>query len=259
MRDVALNLCWVNRYAMTMYEKRPTRWRDVPRSRDDVFLPVLTPWEDGERKVAAVDAAYQRCRPRWDAGTEDRIFADAVRRLLPPPPPRDRAAADQPTVPRCLGDPASLTFSPGRLRPRLPHLLLRGDPRLRRGGAGARGAAPLGDGAAQPVPVGPRADAAEAVGDLARRRLRGRCSHPRNPDVMRLHPPRPGAARPRRAAGRAAHRSRAQPVGPYPAVRRRASGSACMPRLEALAAVNGEHVCTQRRPHPQHAPSTGRR
>ena len=26
-----MNLFWVNRYAMTMYEKRPTRWRDVPR------------------------------------------------------------------------------------------------------------------------------------------------------------------------------------------------------------------------------------
>ena len=58
MRAVALNLVWVNRYAMTMYEKRPTRWRDVPRRRGDVFLPILTPWEDGERKVAAVDRAY---------------------------------------------------------------------------------------------------------------------------------------------------------------------------------------------------------
>ena len=32
MRDVALNMFWVGRYAMTMYEKRPTRWRDVPRT-----------------------------------------------------------------------------------------------------------------------------------------------------------------------------------------------------------------------------------
>src|SRR5439155_26757182 len=36
LRDLALNLFWVNRYAMTMYEKRPTRWRDVPKTRDDV-------------------------------------------------------------------------------------------------------------------------------------------------------------------------------------------------------------------------------
>ena len=32
MRDVGLNLFWVNRFAMTMYDKRPTRWRDVPRT-----------------------------------------------------------------------------------------------------------------------------------------------------------------------------------------------------------------------------------
>ncbi|TMF04224.1 MAG: hypothetical protein E6I52_05405 [Chloroflexi bacterium] len=42
--DLALNLLWVDRYAITMYERRPTRWRDVARRRDDVFLPALTPW-----------------------------------------------------------------------------------------------------------------------------------------------------------------------------------------------------------------------
>src|SRR5262249_49635741 len=55
LRDLALNLFWVNRYAMTMYEKRPTRWRDVPRQRDDVFIPVFTPW-DGAEPAAAVEA-----------------------------------------------------------------------------------------------------------------------------------------------------------------------------------------------------------
>ena len=59
LRDVALNLFWVNRYAMTMYEKRPTRWRDVPRLRNDVFLPILQPWQDGGSKVAAIAAAYE--------------------------------------------------------------------------------------------------------------------------------------------------------------------------------------------------------
>ena len=58
MRDVALNLFWTNRFAMTMYDKRPTRWRDVPRHRDDVFLPVLAPWQDAERKVAAVRDSF---------------------------------------------------------------------------------------------------------------------------------------------------------------------------------------------------------
>ena len=49
MRDLALNLFWANRFAMTMYDKRPTRWADVPRTRPDVFLPVLEPWVDGVR------------------------------------------------------------------------------------------------------------------------------------------------------------------------------------------------------------------
>src|SRR5919199_5013499 len=34
LRDMALNLFWVNRYSMTMYDKRPTRWRDVARRRE---------------------------------------------------------------------------------------------------------------------------------------------------------------------------------------------------------------------------------
>lgn len=74
LRDLAQNLFWVNRYSMTMFDKRPTRWRDLPQRRDDVFLPVLTPWEDGERKVAAVEQAYRALPASWDGVAEDRIF-----------------------------------------------------------------------------------------------------------------------------------------------------------------------------------------
>ena len=74
MNDMALNLFWVNRFAETMYDKRPTRWRDVPRQREDVFLPVMTPWEDGERKVASVEKAYWSLPAAWDQAVEDRIF-----------------------------------------------------------------------------------------------------------------------------------------------------------------------------------------
>ena len=79
MNDMALNLFWVNRFAATMYDKRPTRWRDVPRQRDDVFLPVMTPWEDGERKVASVENAYRSLPAAWDQAAEDRIFNVPVR------------------------------------------------------------------------------------------------------------------------------------------------------------------------------------
>ena len=65
MRDLALNMFWANRFSITMYDKRPTRWADVPRNRADVFLPVLEPWEDGETKMAAVQAAY----PALTSGT----------------------------------------------------------------------------------------------------------------------------------------------------------------------------------------------
>ncbi len=56
LRDLGQNPFWVNRYALTMFEKRPTRWRDLAKHRDDVFLPVLTPWEDADRKVAGAGA-----------------------------------------------------------------------------------------------------------------------------------------------------------------------------------------------------------
>ena len=74
MRDMALNLFWANRFKMTMYDVRPTRWADVPRSRDDVFVPILTPWEDRETKVSAVLSAYPNLPAQWDAEVEDSIF-----------------------------------------------------------------------------------------------------------------------------------------------------------------------------------------
>jgi 3-oxoacyl-[acyl-carrier-protein] synthase-3 len=58
MRDMALNLFWANRFKLTMYDVRPTRWADVPRSRDNLFVPILAPWQDSETKVAAVLSAY---------------------------------------------------------------------------------------------------------------------------------------------------------------------------------------------------------
>ena len=74
MRDMALNLFWANRFKITMYEVQPTRWADVPRSRDDVFVPILTPWEDRETKVTAVMSAYPGLPAQWDDEVEDGIF-----------------------------------------------------------------------------------------------------------------------------------------------------------------------------------------
>ena len=74
MRDMALNLFWANRFKITMYDVRPTRWADVPRSRDDIFVPIQTPWQDRETKASAVFDAYPSLPAQWDAEVEDTIF-----------------------------------------------------------------------------------------------------------------------------------------------------------------------------------------
>src|SRR4051794_15433725 len=110
MRAVALNLVWVNRYAMTMYEKRPTRWRDVPRRRDDVFLPILTPWEEGERKVSAVGRAYEALPAGPDPEAEERIFRMLFDVFAHRPHHATELPAIKPTVAEILEEPANLTF-----------------------------------------------------------------------------------------------------------------------------------------------------
>jgi hypothetical protein len=66
LRDLGLHAFWVNRFAITMYDKRPTRWRDVPRDRDDVFLPLLTPWPEFERSSDLMQTGYHALPPGWD-------------------------------------------------------------------------------------------------------------------------------------------------------------------------------------------------
>ena len=73
LRDLTLDLFWVNRYPFTMYDKQPMRWRDVPRQRADVFLPVFQPYEGAELS-AAIESGYRNLVPTWDEGTEDKIF-----------------------------------------------------------------------------------------------------------------------------------------------------------------------------------------
>jgi len=120
MRDVALNLFWTNRYAMTMYDKRPMRWRDVPRRRSDIFLPSLTPWVDGDRKVAAVAACYEELPAAWDAEAEDaiyRVLFDVYRNKLHH---ASEIRAIKRTVAESLEDPHALTYCISSLQPDYP-------------------------------------------------------------------------------------------------------------------------------------------
>src|SRR5438552_16790919 len=73
LRDLASTLFWANRYGITLYEKRPTRWRDVPRFRDEVFLPVFKA-SDMSELSAAVDAGYRALGTTWDEGVEAKAF-----------------------------------------------------------------------------------------------------------------------------------------------------------------------------------------
>lgn len=74
LRDLGLYLFWMNRHAMAMYEKQPMRWRDVPRNREDMFLPALTPWLNADQKIAAVKTRYHELPPAWSADVEDKLF-----------------------------------------------------------------------------------------------------------------------------------------------------------------------------------------
>ncbi len=74
LRDISLNLFWANRFALTMYDKRPTRWRDVPRNREDVFVALLQPWPDGKAKAASVRNAYEQLDAKWNRTAEDELF-----------------------------------------------------------------------------------------------------------------------------------------------------------------------------------------
>ena len=111
MRDVALNLFWVNRFALTMYDKYPVRWRDVTRTREDMFRPIVAPWIDREAKVEAVARGYRELPPMWDSASEDRIFAELFDVFRAPHVRCHNATSIKPTIAEALTEPASLTFT----------------------------------------------------------------------------------------------------------------------------------------------------
>src|SRR5262249_28265987 len=67
LRDLGLHAFWVNRFAITMYDKRPTRWRDVPPARDHALLPLLTPWPGFDSSSSTILAPYPALPPTSDA------------------------------------------------------------------------------------------------------------------------------------------------------------------------------------------------
>ena len=239
MRDLALNLFWTNRFSMTLYEKRPTRWADVPRTRADVFLPIVTPWPDGDHKVAAVPAAYEGLPPTWDSEVEDRIFGT----LFDVFGHRKHDASDlraiKPTVAEIRADPTNLTFRLPRYDSDFPvfdfadivdcaeevpelEALSRWVKVLHNQYLWERSQTEL-------VGVGQLRDDDYVV-----------VMHPRDQEVRNFLRRLEAGVIP---AAVSTARQAAAPVRPYPAVNVR-SQFTVMPRIEALAVVHGELVCS---------------
>jgi 3-oxoacyl-[acyl-carrier-protein] synthase III len=240
MRDVALNLVWVNRYAMTMYEKRPTRWRDVPRRRDDVFLPVLTPWEEGERKVAAVRAAYEALPESDDHVAEDRIFAILFDVFSHRPHHATELPAIKPTVEELLREPESLTFRIDGYDPDYPVYGFEAIRDCREDVPELEALHRLAMVLHDQYPWDRARTSLEPVGELSDDDFVVVFA-PRNPDVLDfIRRVRAGEKPPARPKPPDEARD---PVAPYPPVIVREQFGV-MPRIEALAVVKGEHACT---------------
>ena len=244
LRDLGQNLFWANRYTIPMFDRRPTRWRDLPRRRDDVFLAVLTPWEDSERKVTAVEHAFRELPATWDAEAETRIFDllfDLFRNKLyhatelPP---------IKPTVAEFTAQPDALTWVMPQYAPDYPVFrtedIVDAQEKVPELEALLRWAMVLHN---------------QYPWDRARAELRGPAEigdddfvvalHPRNRDVMAFIDRVKHAAAAGRGAAAPARTEPAAavaPVAPYPPVRVR-EAFAVQPRLESLAIVRGEHVC----------------
>ena len=239
MRDLALNLFWANRFSITMYDKRPTRWADVPRTRSDVYLPVLEPWEDGDVKVAAVESAYPKLPPGWDAEVEDRIFGVLFDVFANRKHHATTLPAVKPTVAEFLQDAGNLTFRLPNYDPDYPvydyddildcwedvpelealhrwAMLLHNQYPWDRAGVELATADQLSDD-----------DSVVAF-------------HPRDKDVRNFLRRLAAGATSRPVAPA---RESQQPIRPFPAVDVRRQFTV-MPRLECLVAVHGDQVCT---------------
>jgi 3-oxoacyl-(acyl-carrier-protein) synthase III len=229
-----------------MFDKRPTRWRDLPKHRDDVFLPVLTPWGDSERKVAAVESAFRALPPTWDDEAENRIFELLFGVFSTKLHHATELPAIKPTVAEFTGRPDALTFVMPDHDPDYPVFSLEDIidahedvPELE---ALMRWAMVLHN---------------QYPWDRSRTELRGPdqigdddfvvAFIPRNRDVMafidRVRRSAGEGHKPATLASPQAPPEAVEPVTPYPPVVVR-EAFRVQPKLEALAIVRGEHVCS---------------
>jgi 3-oxoacyl-[acyl-carrier-protein] synthase III len=239
LRDLTLNLLWVNRFAIMLYEKRPTRWRDVARRRDDLFLPVLSAWAEAERKIAAAEAAYASLPVSWDGETEDRIFTLLFDVFRHRQHDAGKLAAIKPTVAEFASDPSNLTFCLAGYDPDHPTFGYREIVDVREERPELESLSRLAMVLHNQYPWDrsrARLAAIDEIGDDEFVVVFA----PRNREVLefirRVKERQPARRRPVAAAAR-------QPMTPLPPVVV-AERFQVLPRLESLTVIRGEHVCT---------------
>jgi 3-oxoacyl-[acyl-carrier-protein] synthase III len=240
MRDMALNLFWANRFKITMYDVWPTRWADVPRGRDDVFVPILTPWEDRETKVAAVASAYPNLPAQWDANVEDSIFEVLFDVFGHRRNHATKLSPVIPTVAELLSDPANQTlrlnrYDPDFRRYSYDEILDCNEDvaeleALRRWSMVLHNQYPWSRSEAALVAVENLRDDDYVV-----------VFHPRDPAVRHFLSRVTAGSTPK--TSHPAVPKASAPVRPYPAIDVR-NDLAVQPRIEAISAAHGDQVCT---------------
>jgi len=242
MRDMALNLFWANRYKMTLYDVQPTRWADVPRHRDDVFIPIQTPWKDRDTKVSAVQSAFLGLPAQWDAKVEDSIFEILFDVFGHRRNHATKLSAIVPTVAELVSDPSNQTLRLNRFDPdfrrysyteiidtdeEVPELEA-----LRRWSMVLHNQYPWSRSEAALTRVEELRDDDYVV-----------VFHPRDLEVALFLSRVAASGQTRRKTAAPAATEVCAPIRPYPAIDVR-NDLAVHPRIQSIAAVHGELVCT---------------
>lgn len=238
LQDLALYLRRRNRYAMVLYDKQPVRWSDVPRGRDDVFLPQPEISAQAESIVTSLRAAYRAAPAGADSAVEDEIL-DLLLAAC-------RASTSAGAVPlhrsagEMMAQPGAAAYQLTAYNPdypryafadivdyshRIPEIEA-----LKRHAMVLHNEFPWDPGAVRITPLGqlqpddivvtfhPKDETTRA---FLRRAKRARPTKPARRPVVDARPP-------------------AAPVGPVVV----GAQFAVMPRLEALAVAKGERICT---------------
>ena len=245
-RDLVLNRFWLNRYTLTMFEKRPTRWGDLPRHRDDIFLPVYKP-RDASAITTAIEAGCRALPPSWDEELEDRSFVTLLNVYRNALSAGGELRPIRPTVSEALADPANrtrqlLSYDPDYLRYTYDDVIdcLHPVPELE---ALMRQCMILHN----QYPWDPSVSAQTEIGKLKNDDYVV-AFHPRNEDVLRFIQrvkqdenwgPR---IRPNRTK-RPDTLALSEPIRPYPPVEV-SKRFKILPRIEAIAVYEGEVTCS---------------